>query len=64
MSIDVSKSNVIPGLPEGVRWSDLPEDLRSVMWDQSFMTCMLVDFSKQLGLSENTLLIIEQELRN
>ena len=64
MSMDVSKSNVIPGLPEGVRWSDLPEDLRSVMWEQSLWTCILVDLSKQVGLSENTLLIIEQELRN
>jgi hypothetical protein len=29
----VSDTNVIPGLPSGTKYSDLPEDLQRIMFD-------------------------------
>ena len=34
------------------------------MYEQSMMTAMLLDVLKLVGLSEKTILIIEQDLRN
>ena len=58
-SMEVSKTNVIPGLPQGTKYSDLPEDLQNIMFEQSMMTVILLDLVKSLGLSEKTVLIIE-----
>ena len=60
----VSDSKVIPGLPPGTRYQDLPEDLRDLMYDQSATTIILLDLVKFLGLSDTTAEIIEQDLRN
>ena len=60
----VSDKSVIPGLPPGTKYSDLPEDLKELMFEQSMTTVVLLDFVKTLGLSDNTVLIIEQDLRN
>ena len=54
----------MPNLPEGTTFSDLPEDLREVMFEQSLSTIILLDLVKTLGLSERTVLIIEQDMRN
>ena len=62
--MSVTDVNVIPGLPEGTRYSDLPEDLQNLMYEQSMYTVILLDLCKTLGLSEKTILIIEQDLRN
>ena len=64
MNINVSDQNVIPGLPQGTRYQDLPEDMQNIMYEQSMMTAMLLDVLKLVGLSEKTILIIEQDLRN
>jgi len=50
---------MIPGLPKGTKFSDLPEDLHEVMFEQSMSTIILLDLVKSLGLSERTVLIIE-----
>ena len=60
----VSDTNVIPGLPKGTKYSDLPEDLQKIMFEQSMTTVILLDLVKSLGLSDKTVLIIEQDLRN
>ena len=60
----VSDSSVIPGLPRGTRYSDLPADLQSLMFEQSVTTVIMLDLCKTLGLSEKTILVVEQDLRN
>ncbi len=55
----VSDTSVIPGLPPGTKYSDLPEDLQRIMFDQSMTTVILLDLVKSLGLSDKTVLIIE-----
>ena len=64
MDMNVSDLNVIPGLPQGARYRDLPEDMQSVMFEQTFMTTLLIDVFKLMGLSDKTILIIEQDMRN
>jgi len=64
MDTNVAELDVIPGLPPGTKYSDLPEDMQTVMYEQSFMTAILMDIFKLLGLSDKTILIIEQEFRN
>lgn len=46
----VSDTDVIPGLPQGTKYSDLPENLQNVMFEQSMTTVILIDFIKNLGL--------------
>ena len=60
----VSDTNVIPGLPKGTKYGDLPEDLQNTMFGQSVTAVVLLDLIKVLGLSDKTILIIEQDLRN
>ena len=60
----VSDGKVIPGLPEGTRYRDLPKDLQDLMFEQSMTTVILLDLMKSVGLSEKTVLIVEQDLRN
>ena len=60
----VSDTSVIPGLPKGTKYEDLPEDLQNILFEQSVTTVVLLDLIKVLGLSEKTILIIEQDLRN
>ena len=55
---------MIPGVPEGTKYSDLPEDLQKIMFEQSMTTVILLDLVKSMGLSDKTVLIIEQDLRN
>ena len=58
-SVEVAESDMIPGLPRGTKFSDLPDDLREVMFEQSLSTIILLDMVKSLGLSDKTVLIIE-----
>lgn len=60
----VSDSSVIPGLPPGTKYQDLPKELQSLMFEQSMATVILLDLGKTLGLTDKTILIIEQDLRN
>ena len=60
----VSDTSVIPGLPKGTKYSDLPDDLKGLMYEQSVSTVVLLDLIKVMGLSDKTILIIEQDLRN
>ena len=48
----------------GIKWQDLPENIRNLMTNQSYNNTFLIALSQLLGLSENTQLIIEQDLRN
>jgi len=48
----------------GIKWQDLPENIRNLMTNQSFNNMFLLALSQLLGLSEDTQLIIEQDLRN
>ena len=57
--MEVSDTKVIPGVPEGTKYSDLPEDLQKIMFEQSMTTVILLDLVKSMGLSDKTVLIIE-----
>jgi hypothetical protein len=60
----VTDTNLIPGLSPGTKYQDLPNDLKDIMYNQSMTTVILLDLVKTMGLSEKTILVIEQDLRN
>ncbi len=60
----VTDTNTIPGLAPGTKYNDLPDDLKDIRYNQSMTTVILVDLVKTLGLSDKTILVIEQDLRN
>ena len=62
--MDVADKNIIPGLPPGTKYTDLPKELQEIMFDQSQSTIILLDLVKFLGLSDKTTMIIEQDIRN
>lgn len=64
MDSNVAELNLIPGLPPGTRYRDLPEDMQAVMYDQSLTNAVLMDAFKLAGLSDKTIVVIEQDLRN